>query len=131
MQLRLLYFDTLPHRVSAGPAKSMPSEEVEGQHAYDHSSGVGSLPGTINESGVAILPEERSELCVPARQGVPTAEPVLPAAVHPNPYGEKGFTSPVGVGDLPGKATESGVAILPEERSECKVPAQLVDSASL
>lgn len=40
------------------PATSLPSREVAGAQPGDHSSGVGALPGTINEAGVAKLPAE-------------------------------------------------------------------------
>lgn len=38
----------------------MPSTETQGQQPGEHTSGVGSLPGSKDEQGVAILPEERA-----------------------------------------------------------------------
>jgi len=42
-----------PHDVS------MPSTETKGQQPGEHTDGAGSLPGTKDEQGVAVLPEER------------------------------------------------------------------------
>jgi hypothetical protein len=39
---------------------SMPSAETQGQQTKDHTDGVGSLPGSKDEEGVAVLPEERA-----------------------------------------------------------------------
>jgi hypothetical protein len=39
---------------------SMPSTETQGQQPKDHTDGVGSLPGSKDEQGVAVLPEERA-----------------------------------------------------------------------
>jgi hypothetical protein len=50
------------HKVISGPvtsATSYPSDEVVGAKPGDHSGGVGALPGTINEAGVAIPPDVR------------------------------------------------------------------------
>lgn len=41
--------------------ESMPSNEPAGALPGEHSSGVGALPGTSAETGVAILPDERGE----------------------------------------------------------------------
>ena len=50
----LVAFDIKPaHDVS------MPSTESQGQQPGEHTGGVGSLPGSEGEQGVAVLPEER------------------------------------------------------------------------
>ncbi|KIR62384.1 hypothetical protein I314_03323, partial [Cryptococcus bacillisporus CA1873] len=50
-----------PHgRVAAVPRVSHPTEELVGAQPGEHSDGVGALPGTVNETGVAILPDERN-----------------------------------------------------------------------
>ncbi|KIY54976.1 hypothetical protein I307_05737 [Cryptococcus deuterogattii 99/473] len=50
-----------PHgRVAAVPRVSHPTEELAGAQPGEHSDGVGALPGTVNETGVAILPDERN-----------------------------------------------------------------------
>ena len=38
----------------------MPSTESQGQQPGEHIGGVGSLPGSKDEQGVAVLPEERA-----------------------------------------------------------------------
>jgi hypothetical protein len=40
---------------------SLPSSELKGAQPCEHVGGVGSLPGTISESSVALLPDERAE----------------------------------------------------------------------
>jgi hypothetical protein len=67
--------------------------------------GVGSLPGTPNEEGVAILPEERQQS---ARSNAAT----LPS--HEGRDEDLGKTG--GVGALPGSRSETSVAKTPEER---------------
>ncbi|EIN05654.1 hypothetical protein PUNSTDRAFT_46542 [Punctularia strigosozonata HHB-11173 SS5] len=79
------------------PATSLPTDEVAGQGEYERSSGAGKLPGTIAETGVAVLPQEKVLL--------PTSET---EGAYP---GEK--TS--GVGPLPGRVGEEGVAKAPGE----------------
>lgn len=39
---------------------SLPSSELKGAQPHEHVGGVGSLPGTISESSVALLPDERA-----------------------------------------------------------------------
>lgn len=46
---------------AVAPRTSLPSDEFTGALPGEHSSGVGALPGTVNEAGVAILPDEKSE----------------------------------------------------------------------
>jgi len=85
-------------------------EERLGAQPGEHSDGVGSLPGKDNESGVALLPAERTTL--PSsdmeKHGTSTSfEERL--GVQPGEHSG-------GVGSLPGKSNESGVALLPTER---------------
>lgn len=44
----------------ATPSTTLPLEEKEGQRPGDHTAGVGALPGTIDEAGVAVLPIEKN-----------------------------------------------------------------------
>ncbi|EPQ55529.1 hypothetical protein GLOTRDRAFT_138431 [Gloeophyllum trabeum ATCC 11539] len=53
-------------RTTAGPyddfhETSLPSTEITGARPSEHSGGVGALPGTINETGVAKVLDEREE----------------------------------------------------------------------
>nr|ODO00480.1 hypothetical protein L204_02474 [Cryptococcus depauperatus CBS 7855] len=45
--------------IAVVPRVSMPTNELMGAMPGEHSSGVGALPGTVDESAVAVLPEER------------------------------------------------------------------------
>ncbi|KAL7418283.1 hypothetical protein Q5752_006739 [Cryptotrichosporon argae] len=81
---------------------SLPSDEVAGALSGEHSSGVGALPGTSRETGVAVLPDEkRPKNTLPSQEN----QGFLP-----------GETSG-GVGALPGTISETGVAVLPDERA--------------
>lgn len=42
------------------PRVSHPTDEFVGAQPGEHSDGIGALPGTANETGVAVLPEEKS-----------------------------------------------------------------------
>ncbi|KAG8707960.1 hypothetical protein FRC11_006938 [Ceratobasidium sp. 423] len=77
---------------------SMPSSETSGAKPGEHVGGVGALPGSNKEEGVARLPAERMSLPSQEYEG---AQP-----------GEKSG----GVGSLPGHLSESSVALLPDER---------------
>nr|KIR47560.1 hypothetical protein I312_03327 [Cryptococcus bacillisporus CA1280] len=91
-----------PHgRVAAVPRVSHPTEELVGAQPGEHSDGVGALPGTVNEAGVAILPDERSG----THFSLPSHELI----------GALNREHSSGVGALPGTVHETGVAILPEE----------------
>jgi len=80
-------------------ATSLPSHETGSFHPTH--GGVGMLPGTPTESGVAKLPDERLQ---ELRDELPTHE----SGVFKPTHG--------GVGSLPGGKDEEGVAMLPEER---------------
>jgi hypothetical protein len=55
---------------------SMPSTEAQGQQPGEHTNGIGSLPGTKDEQGVAALPQERAtkttEMVRPERREEPS-----------------------------------------------------------
>lgn len=59
----------------------MPSTETQGQQPGEHTGGVGSLPGSKHEQGVAALPEERATKVEtnrqerPEEQGEPSGKP--------------------------------------------------------
>ncbi|KJE01080.1 hypothetical protein I311_05355 [Cryptococcus gattii NT-10] len=89
------------HAAGAGPRTSLPSDEYIGALPREHSSGVGALPGTVNEAGVAILPDERNG----THFSLPSHELI----------GALNREHSSGVGALPGTVHETGVAILPEE----------------
>lgn len=44
---------------SAMSKMTLPSEEYDGQKPFVHTDGAGALPGTLGESNVALLPEEK------------------------------------------------------------------------
>ncbi|TFY83370.1 hypothetical protein EWM64_g636 [Hericium alpestre] len=118
--------------------RSLPSQEDMGMQPHEHVAGAGSLPGSASEAGVAKLPDERTpgSQSPTSRPGPAassgTSTPGSPAqkatenlpAVDPGvaslPSKEKSGTEPSekvgGVGALPGGRSESGVAVLPEER---------------
>ncbi|CAE6537093.1 unnamed protein product [Rhizoctonia solani] len=77
---------------------SMPSSETSGAKPGERVGGVGALPGSNKEEGIARLPAERVSLPSQEYEGA-----------HP---GDKSG----GVGPLPGHLSESNVALLPEER---------------
>jgi hypothetical protein len=86
----------------------LPSTEKEGAKPGLHCDGVGSLPGSISETSVAKLPDERSA------SGTGVAAVSLPSqettGVQPNEHHG-------GVGSLPGSRSETSVAKLPDERA--------------
>lgn len=87
----------------------LPSKELNTGPTH---GGVGTLPGGRNESGVAILPEERfqDKVNVDGDQNKRLRDELPSKEVNTGPtHG--------GVGTLPGSRNESGVAILPEERN--------------
>lgn len=103
------------HTTAIG-ASSVPSRELDGAKPGDHSSGVGALPGSINEPGVARLPDEKGRGITGATSAsVGTHSKTFGAATLPSQddstHGVSG-----GVGALPGLKDESGVALLPDER---------------
>ncbi|KIY54716.1 hypothetical protein I307_05998, partial [Cryptococcus deuterogattii 99/473] len=91
------------HAAGVGPRTSLPSDEYIGALPREHSSGVGALPGTVNEAGVAILPDERSG----THFSLPSHELI----------GALNREHSSGVGALPGTVNETGVAVLPDEKN--------------
>ena len=98
----------------------MPSTEREGVKPGEHHDGVGPLPGSISETSVAKLPDERMQ---PARGEVdqPTQKHVAGAGTTSLPSRERIGVQPYehhnGVGPLPGTSSETSVAKLPDERA--------------
>ena len=121
---------------------TLPSAEVHGDTSGT-SRGVGGLPGDVNESAVAKLPEERAvDGTIKDATNVADDTPAIqtttntlahldlqdaPEPSHPDvtptqhhSTNDKLASSAAGtggVGDLPGAASESSVAVLPEEKN--------------
>ena len=59
----------------------MPSTEARGQQPGEHTGGVGSLPGSKDEQGVAVLPQERTskttETTCPEYRGEQSGDPAV------------------------------------------------------
>ncbi|KAI0266495.1 hypothetical protein BC834DRAFT_131866 [Gloeopeniophorella convolvens] len=131
-----------PDCASAGTGTtSLPSAEKEGVKPGEHHDGVGPLPGSISETSVARLPDERMGVASgdrvgPATRqaefgagaigaGVVSAAPAsaAPASAAPAslPSQEQTGTQPGehygGVGPLPGTSSETSVAKFPDELS--------------
>ncbi|KIJ05849.1 hypothetical protein PAXINDRAFT_20919 [Paxillus involutus ATCC 200175] len=76
------------HQEERHISTSLPSTELKGAQPSEHTGGVGSLPGSISESSVALLPEEREERDQPAasqssgapQKETPRRETLVPAA---------------------------------------------------
>ncbi|KAH8102746.1 hypothetical protein BXZ70DRAFT_929798 [Cristinia sonorae] len=122
----------VPHR------KSLPSTEFTGASAGEYVGGVGSLPGHVGESGVARLPDEvptpHNESATTGIGGAVDAVKQKVLGVTPTPgtslpstetQGAKPGDYTAGVGALPGKLGEQGVARLPDE-----VPAREKEAAA-
>jgi hypothetical protein len=84
----------------------LPSTEREGVKPGEHYDGVGPLPGSISETSVAKLPDERMQAAREADQ--PTQRRAV-GGVQPYEHHN-------GVGPLPGTSSEASVAKLPDER---------------
>jgi hypothetical protein len=108
------------HVTSVGARRtSLPSTEREGVKPGEHHDGVGPLPGSISETSVAKLPDERMQ---PAREAdQPTQKQALGAGTTSLPSRERKGVQPYehhnGVGPLPGTSSETSVAKLPDERA--------------
>lgn len=93
--------------------------EREGVKPGEHHDGVGPLPGSISETSVAKLPDERMQ---PAREAnQPTQKRAEGAGTISLPSREREGVQPYehhnGVGPLPGTSSETSVAKLPDERA--------------
>lgn len=94
--------------------------EREGVKPGEHHDGVGPLPGSISETSVAKLPDERMQ---PAREADQTTRKHATGAgiSLPSSSGERKGVQPFehhnGVGPLPGTSSETSVAKLPDERA--------------
>lgn len=101
----------------------MPSTEKEGIRPGEHYDGVGPLPGSISETSVAKLPDERNEslLGEPDRsvrhhQPQAAARPAVVSLPSQEKTGVQPYEHYDGVGPLPGTSSETSVAKLPDER---------------
>ncbi|KAI0696198.1 hypothetical protein BC835DRAFT_889777 [Cytidiella melzeri] len=103
------------HTTAVGPS-SLPTRELDGAQPGDHSSGVGALPGSLGESGVAVLPDEGGRGITGATSAaVGTHAKTFDAVTLPSQDTFSAVSG--GVGALPGQTGEAGVAVLPDERS--------------
>ncbi|ESK86501.1 hypothetical protein Moror_9852 [Moniliophthora roreri MCA 2997] len=89
---------------------TLPSQDGP-QKPFEHSDGVGSLPGNQSEASVAKLPDER-EAETQSPSGITTHPTTLPSQDGP----QEPFEHSNGVGSLPGNQSEASVAKLPDER---------------
>jgi hypothetical protein len=79
----------------------LPSTEKEGTKPGEHYDGIGPLPGSISETSVAKLPDERTEsVSLPSQER----------------WGVQPYEHYDGVGPSPGTSSETSVAKLPDER---------------
>ncbi|THG97128.1 hypothetical protein EW026_g4811 [Hermanssonia centrifuga] len=104
---------------AGGANTSLPTSEKLGQQPYEHSGGVGALPGNLNEPAVATLPDQNPRGSTAATSAsVGTHGRTFDTTTLPSQEHDIGVGGSVsgGVGALPGKAGEEGVAILPDER---------------
>ncbi|KAF8483848.1 hypothetical protein DFH94DRAFT_690307 [Russula ochroleuca] len=113
------YFPTKPASYVCTKRTSLPSTEKEGVKPGEHYDGVGPLPGSISETSVAKLPDERVQSAREADQSadkhaVEASSTSLPSQETKGvrPYEHHG-----GVGPLPGTSSEASVAKLPDERA--------------
>jgi hypothetical protein len=104
---------------------SLPTSEAAGAQAYEHSDGVGALPGRVGEEGIVILPDEKALGDVSSstqetdtqttkdssKDNILAASVLLPSS-GAHPYQHDGKVDP-----LPGDASEEGVAKLSHERA--------------
>ncbi|KAH7920434.1 hypothetical protein BV22DRAFT_803002 [Leucogyrophana mollusca] len=91
---------------SAAPSTSLPSKELTGQQPSEHTSGVGSLPGNLSESAVALLPDERTQQNQLSSSAVESNEPTTGANTLPGKSGENGVT--VSPKELQGEQAQAG-----------------------
>jgi hypothetical protein len=98
----------------------------------EHYDGVGPLPGSISETSVAKLPDERfassGEPDRPVRQ--PPARPAAVSLPSQERKGVQPYEHHDGVGPLPGSSSETSVAKLPEERKQERLAAAAAGPAS-
>nr|XP_019010153.1 uncharacterized protein I206_04621 [Kwoniella pini CBS 10737]OCF48934.1 hypothetical protein I206_04621 [Kwoniella pini CBS 10737] len=80
-----------PGVVGLVPRYSLPSEEPAGALPGEHTTGVGALPGTINETGVAVLPDEKK--APQENQGILPGENSGGFGAFPRQLGQGGLTA--------------------------------------
>ncbi|TCD70307.1 hypothetical protein EIP91_003936 [Steccherinum ochraceum] len=142
----------IPHRTS------LPSTEITGAGDHEHVGGVGSLPGTVGETGVARLPDETptpynepsagagstGTVGVAGGAGAVAGLGGVAQAVKTRVMGSENANTTLpsyettgaqpgehvgaGVGALPGHLSEPGVARLPDEHSTSTSSRQAGDS---
>ncbi|KAL4244049.1 hypothetical protein ABKN59_010553 [Abortiporus biennis] len=130
---------------SQEPTTSLPSSESTGAQPFEHTSGVGALPGNVSERGVARLPDEpgrKEELGIgaatdpnvgthartfdakdtdlPSQEKEESLKTGLGGSgdMSREPVGSSKAHASGGVGALPGGVGEEGVAKLPDERAK-------------
>jgi hypothetical protein len=107
----------------------LPSHDDESFTPLGKTGGVGPLPGSALESGVAILPDERQSDSSQAKSSVPIEQVFSGDAVAKLPEERRQAVLPshddasstplgktAGAGHLPGRASEAGVAVLPDQK---------------
>jgi hypothetical protein len=90
---------------------SLPSTEKEGVKPGEHCGGVGPLPGTISETSVAKLPDERLASARETGASAVSLPSQESTGVQPHEHHSSG------VGPLPGSRSETSVAKLSDERA--------------
>lgn len=107
----------------------MPSSEKEGVKPGEHYDGVGPLPGSISETSVAKLPDERSQSAREA--GQPTVKRAVEVGSASLPPQESKGVQPYehhgGVGPLLGPPSETSATKLSDERFQ---PAREADQST-
>lgn len=99
---------------------SLPSDEPLGAKSGENVSGVGALPGQANETGVAILPDEKGQFSLSLQCNAVSSLHLASSAstsVQPNQSLFPGEVSG-GAGDLPGSSSEAAVAVPPDVKGE-------------
>ncbi|WWC91545.1 uncharacterized protein L201_006491 [Kwoniella dendrophila CBS 6074] len=110
-----------PGAVGIVPRYSLPSDEVAGALPGEHTSGVGALPGSSNETGVAVLPDEKKAPApVPSHQN----QGVLPGE-NSGAFGDYS----IGLGSRQGFNPSSSVAG-PSGTSNISEPSASIDKIS-
>ncbi|WVW85977.1 hypothetical protein I302_108015 [Kwoniella bestiolae CBS 10118] len=91
-----------PATVAIVPRYSLPSEEPAGALPGEHTSGAGALPGTSNETGVAVLPDEKKASTSAPRenQGVLPGENSGGIGAILGQLGQSGTAGPSGTSGL-------------------------------
>lgn len=110
----------------------MPSTEKEGTKPGEHYDGVGPLPGSISETSVAKLPDERPKLLGEPDEcdRKPVERPPAMSLPSQERWGVQPYEHHDGVGPLPGTSSEASVAKLPDERKGALTSEEFSGSAA-